>query len=141
MEPVGGNLCDYSKYFVSFLSITLKGLLNIFYNYITHQISHVNGKPYALQFFCYLVSSFTAASYLYSTKQSFSLPSIHELGNLSISAFACMVAMFYLHSLSNRSVSERLTNRVGYHSSLLTAILLETMQRQFTVRIGCGFDE
>ena len=121
-------------------SLFFAGLLNIFCNYITHQISHINGKPYALQFFCYLVSSFSIASYCYASKQSFALPSAHELSNFAISAFACMVAMFYLHSLSNRSVSERLTNRVGYHSSLLTAILLETMQRQFTVRVGGGFD-
>ena len=93
------------------------GILNIIYNYQTHQISHINGSQYAIQ-----ASGYFIASVFYVLFQTFTsdspllfithLPSKNVFISLSICSFICMVALYYLHSMNNRYISERLTTKV-----------------------------
>ena len=110
--PVRSTACSSWWLPVRLVLASPLGFLNIFFNFLTHRIAHVNGAPYRLQSACYCVACVAYAAIAYT--QSLPAPpplSLHTAMSLLICCFACIVATFYLHSLTNRFLSERLVNK------------------------------
>lgn len=101
------------------LKFKRKGLLNIFYNYQTHQISNINGSAYSTQSCCYFVATLFYFIFNYFTGSQpllffTHLPTKNVFISLTICSFICMISMYYLHSLNNRYISERYTTKVMF---------------------------
>ena len=110
--PVRSTACSSWWLPVRLVLVSPLGFLNIFFNFLTHRIAHVNGAPYRLQSACYCVACVVYAAIAYT--QSLPAPpplSLNTAVSLLICCFACIVATFYLHSMTNRFLSERLVNK------------------------------
>lgn len=109
--------------------------LNIFYNYLSHQVSHINGAPYRLQAVTYFIASLF---YIPITKIAgiplfTRVPDVNTIISLTMISFVCMISMFYLHTLTTQFVSERSTTRLGHYVSLFAVIVMDYMLGQRTV--------
>ena len=109
--------------------------MRIFYNYLTHQISHINGAPYRLQSVCYTLACifYVILTQITHIPLISAIPDFNTIISLCIVSFICIVSMFYLHTLTSQFISERSTTRLGHYTSLLAVILLDTTQPQRTV--------
>ena len=110
--PVRSTACSSWWLPVRLVFVSPLGFLNIFFNFLTHRIAHVNGAPYRLQAACYCVACVVYVAIAFA--QSLPAPpplSLNTMVSLLICCFACIVATFYLHSMTNRFLSERLVNK------------------------------
>ena len=116
--------------------------MSIFYNYLTHQVSHINGAPYRLQSVCYTLACifYVILTQITHIPLISAIPDFNTIISLCIVSFICMVSMFYLHTLTSQFISERSTTRLGHYTSLLAVILLDTTQPQRTVILNRMID-
>ena len=109
--------------------------LNIFYNYLSHQVSHINGAPYRLQAVTYTIAGlfYVGISKIAHIPLFVKFPDVNTLISLTMISFICMVSMFYLHTLTSQFLSERSTTRLGHYTSLFAVILIDYSQEKHSV--------